>query len=128
MLKSTNFAALNHFKNTGSDISKNQESVQAAFIRALLDISEEEGERLGVAKTIIFEPSAADFSLSSRYGRRRMAPEKLGKLKDVDFVSSSKEFRGGVDDVISRDDNEMAHFCPVWVIFSSPQALVTWLG
>jgi hypothetical protein len=47
MIKSTNFAALNHFKNIGSDISKNQES-QAAFIRALLDISEEEGERLGV--------------------------------------------------------------------------------
>jgi hypothetical protein len=65
MLNSTNYVTLNHFKNTGTAISSYQE-LQAAFIRALLDISKEEGERLGVAKTIIFQPSAANFSLSSR--------------------------------------------------------------
>jgi hypothetical protein len=65
MLNSTNFVTLNHFKNTGTAISSYQK-LQASFIRALLDISKEEGERLGVAKTIIFEPSAANFSVSSR--------------------------------------------------------------
>jgi hypothetical protein len=79
ILKSINFAVLNHFKNTGSDISKNQKS-QAAFIRALLDISKEEGKRLGVAKTVIFEPPAAYFSLSSRYGSHRGA-RKVGQAE-----------------------------------------------
>jgi hypothetical protein len=64
MLISTNFATLNHFKNTGTAISSYQE-LQAAFIKALLNISQAEAERLGVAKTIIFEPSAANFSVSS---------------------------------------------------------------
>jgi hypothetical protein len=55
MMKAENYTTLNHFKNTHTALSID-EDIQAQFIAALLNMTQEEGKALGVAKKIIFRP------------------------------------------------------------------------
>ena len=56
MLRTSNFVTLNHFKNSHT-AKVIEEELQERFIAALLNMTQEEGEALGVAKKIIFRPS-----------------------------------------------------------------------
>jgi hypothetical protein len=56
VLKKREYVTLNHFKNTGTEIAKNQE-LQEELIAALLNMNKKELVKLGLAKTIIFQPS-----------------------------------------------------------------------
>jgi hypothetical protein len=56
MLNASNFVTLNHFKNT-HNAKLVVEEVQERFIAALLNMTQAEGDALGVAKKILFQPS-----------------------------------------------------------------------
>lgn len=56
MLNTSNFMTLNHFKNTHT-AKVIEEDLQERFIAALLNMTQEEGKALGVAKKILFQPS-----------------------------------------------------------------------
>jgi hypothetical protein len=56
VLNNRNYVTLNHFKNTGTEIAKNQE-LQENLIAVLLNMNTTERIELGLAKTILFQPS-----------------------------------------------------------------------